>query len=55
MLFLSGHYLQDECHITPSVIVRAVYCENPHCGHVHGFQFIIHWLWWAGMLTVGRK
>lgn len=41
----------DELHITPSLIVREVRCKNPECQAIHGYQIILHWLFWAVMVN----
>lgn len=53
-MILSLHCTWDECHLTPSLILREVRCDNAACGAVHAHQFIAHWLFWAVMLTCHR-
>lgn len=49
MIFLSWHTTWDEFHITPSIIIR----ETTNKDGVF-LQLIVHWFFWAGMLTWAR-
>lgn len=55
MISISGHCTLEECHLTPSFILRDVPAKELRRGEVAAFQFIIHWLFWAGMITWARE
>lgn len=52
-MMVESIYTASLCNLLPVLSIGAGHCEDPVCGHIHGWQIEAGWLWWSILITWG--